>query len=313
MKIAVIGSNGLIGSRFDNLLKNDYDIFGIDRTSGIDIKNKEQLFKVLDDLKPSVIIHFAAKTNVDGCELDKEKDLDKLSKLEILKDGIIEYKKINYLDWKDDEESFAINVVGTKNLVDYSAENRIKFIYLSTDFIFDGEKGNYIESDLPSPANWYGQTKYWGEKIVTENLDNYFIARLSYPYGYRSEIKKDFVWRIIEVMNSQKEISLIEDHIFTPTFIDDIILALEFLIKRDLNGIYHVTGNNFLSPYEAGRVVNKNFFNNEINILKVKREDYYKGRAKRGFNLSMKNDKLVKLGFRMKSFDEGLNLVLKSI
>jgi dTDP-4-dehydrorhamnose reductase len=143
MKILGTGLTGLVGSRVVELLSNKYEFENLSRSSGSDISNKEQVLGKIKSSDAQVILHLAAKTNVDECEKDKT----------LAQSG----------------EAWRINVEGTKNIADACLQASKKLIYISTDFVFDGENpppGGYSEEDIPNPVNWYARTKYEGEKIV---------------------------------------------------------------------------------------------------------------------------------------------------
>lgn len=282
MKILGTGMRGLIGSRMQELLGDIYEFENIDRSSGVDITDKEKTLEVIKSSDATVVLHMAAKTDVDGCEEDKS--------LGAIGDA-----------WK-------INVEGTQNVVNACFQSGKKIIFISTDFVFDGniETGQfYKEEDIPNPLNWYAQTKYEGEKIVQSLTSSWIIARLAYPYRASFE-KNDFVRAIIGRLAKSQEVSAIVDHIFTPTFIDDIAFALDALLRNDLRGIYHVVGSQCLTPYEAAIRIAKKFNLDESLVGKITREEFFKDRAERPFSLALKNDKIEKLGVKMKSFDEGL-------
>src|SRR5690349_7159093 len=142
MKIAGTGLSGLVGSRIQELLKN-YEFEDISRRTGTNITDKEAVLHRIKNSNADVVLHLAAKADVDGCETDK------------------------HLGEKG--EAWQINVVGTENVVAAVKETRKKLMYISTDFVFDGEKspyGGYSEQDDPNPINWYAQTKYEAEQRV---------------------------------------------------------------------------------------------------------------------------------------------------
>ncbi len=313
MKIAVTGTTGLIGSRFKSLLANKYDIFGINASSGIDIRKRNQLLEGLDKINPDLIISFAAKTNVDACEGDKEKDTEKLKNLGILNNGKINIDKVKSDYFENDNTAFAVNSMSVKNLADYSKDKGIKFIYISTDFVFQGDKDYYDEEDDPNPIDWYGMTKFFGEEIVRNNLSNFMIVRTAFPYGFYNEKKSDFAWKLFDLIKQNNDLSLVEDQIITPTFIDDIVYGLDFLIDRNHNGIIHLVGNDFHSPYEIGKLISRIFLNREQDFKKIKRDELYKGKAARPFKVRMKNDKLKKLGFETRTFEEGLEAIKEKL
>lgn len=280
-KIKIIGTGltGLVGSRIVELLKEDYDFENISRSTGIDITKREEVIKKIQESKASIVLHLAAKTDVDGCEKDKI------------------YGKMG--------EAWTINVLGTKNIVEACERNEKKLIYVSTDFVFDGEKNNYNEEDNPNPINWYGKTKYDGELLVQKLRPGWIILRLAYPYrSYFS--KTDFARTILKRLKEKQTVQAISDHIFTPTFIDDIAFTIDNIIKKDVHGIFHVVGDQFLTPYEASFLVAKTFGLNASLISKTTREIYFNNRAQRPFCLALKNDRIKKLDFKMRTFEEGI-------
>lgn len=320
MKILGTGLNGLVGSRVVDLLRGKYEFQNLSRSTGVDITNKEQVESAISASDASIVLHLTAKTDVDGCEIDKSIDI----------------KILGYEDIKKQEEEFSqaqttwgINVIGTQNVIEACKKTGKKIIYISTDFVFDGDKGGYIEDDQPNPINWYGQTKYKGEEIIKNSALQYIILRIAYPYckphlfeperwpqsrrpspllkGEGSIAKKkDFVQAIISRFQNNQPLKGITDHFFVPTFIDDIAKALDILISENAEGIYHVVGSQVLTPYEATIMIAQAFGFNISAIQKTTREEYFKDRALRPYNLSLKNDKIDKLGVKMRGFEEGL-------
>lgn len=285
-QIIGLGLSGLIGSRITELLSDKYEFVSLSLESGVDITKKETLSVIENYRNADFVIHFAAKADVDGCEEDKNLGEEGLA-------------------WK-------INVLGTQNVSDYCRDFGKKMIYISTDFVFDGELPageKYTEEDKPNPINWYARTKYEGEKVVEKSGADYIIVRLAYPYRAEFSLKKDFFRAILDSLKQGKEIKGITDHIFTPTFIDDIAFALDALIKNDATGIYHVVGDQALSPYEAAVEIADVFDLDEKLVKEIKREEYFLGKAPRPFNVALKNDKIRKLGVNMKGFVEGLSTI----
>lgn len=289
MKILGIGTSGLIGSRVKELLSGTFEFEDVSLETGADITDRESIQSVIKNSDSPLILHLAAKADVDGCERDKERG--------------------------EEGDAWKINVIGTKNVVDACHETGKKIIYVSTDFVFDGEncpEDGYSEEDSPNPINWYAKTKYEGEKIVQKLDSDWIIARLAYPY--RSIFpRKDFARALLSLLEQGKKVSAVIDHIIAPTFIDDIANAIEVLIKNNVNGIYHIVGSQFVSPYEAAILIAKEFGFSQSLIQKATRAEYFKNRAKRPFCLKLKNDKIRKLGVRMKTFEEGLAEVKKQM
>lgn len=284
VKILGTGLTGLVGSRITEILKDIYEFENLSLSTGVDITKTEQVFEKLKDSDASIILHLAAKTNVDGCEGDKI--------------------------YNENGEAWKVNVLGTRNIVEACKYSNKKLIYVSTDFVFDGEKEYYDEDDVPNPINWYGKTKYEGEKIVQESLNNWVIMRLAYPYRTFFS-KNDFARAMIIGLKNKEKIYAVEDHIMSPTFIDDLALAIDSLIRNNQEGIFHTVGSGFVSPYEAACLIAELFKFNLSLISKTTREVYFKNKAQRPFRLQLKNDKITKLGVNMRGFKEGLQEIKK--
>jgi dTDP-4-dehydrorhamnose reductase len=282
MTISIIGSSGLVGSRIVELLKNSYSFIEYNSSTGFDITNPTTLSPLSQDSSEWVIL-LAAKADVDGCEADKAEG--------------------------ENGDAWKINVLGVQNIAKICHESGKKLLYISTDFVFDGTKPEteaYTEEDTPNPINWYGYTKWKGEEMVIQSGASYCIARLSYPYRSSFEKKKDFVRAIEGRLREQQPVVAVTDHLFTPTFIDDFVQAIDTIIQSNLQGIYHTVGNQFLTPYEAAQLIAQEFELDNLGISSTNREEYFKGKADRPFNLALNNDKINALGVRMKRFDEGL-------
>lgn len=282
-KIFTIGGSGLVGSRIIELLEEDYQITDLGISNGVDITKPETLEIIENDIEHEVVIQFAAKADVDDCEKDKPLG--------------------------EEGAAFKINVTGTQNVVAACKMGEKKIIYISTDFVFDGlntPEGGYTEEDTPHPLGWYAETKEKGEEVVKKAGIPYSIVRIAYPYRKEFEAKKDFVRAIKDRLSQGLSVKAVTDHIFTPTFIDDIALAIDALLKNEATGIYHVVGDQSLSPYEASLLVAKTFGYDVSLVEKTTREEFFAGRAPRPFDLTLDNAKIEKLGVTMKSLEEGL-------
>jgi dTDP-4-dehydrorhamnose reductase len=190
MKIAVTGSRGLVGSRVIELLKKEFEFIPLS-SEDLDITDKKSVESILNDQEFDLLLHLAAYTNVDGAENDKEK-------------------------------AHAINVDGTRNLLDAVIKHGKQMIYISTDFVFDGKLPPYDEMSIPHPVGYYGQSKFEGEAVVK---DHAMIVRISYPYGKPGTGKPDFVQRLKSLLEHNKPLTMIADAAMTPTYIDDIVGA----------------------------------------------------------------------------------------
>ncbi len=270
------------------LLKDRYEFEKISYEDGVDITNKSQVEEAILKSDAEIVLHLAAKTDVDGCEKDKVLGVE--------------------------GDAWKINVEGTRNIVEACQRSNKKIIYVSTDFVFDGKQQNsYSEEDQPNPINWYAQTKFEGEKIVTSSKIPYLVCRIAFPYRAFFAGKKDLITAIREKLQNGEKISVIEDEVVTPTFVDDIAFALDQLIKLKVVGVYHMVGSSFHTPFEIAKMV-ANAFNLDKSLIgRTAREEYYRNRAPRPFSLAIKNDKLTKLGFQMKTFSQGLKIIKEQI
>ncbi|MBI4130377.1 NAD(P)-dependent oxidoreductase [Candidatus Roizmanbacteria bacterium] len=309
-KIKIIGTglSGMIGSKITELLGEKYSFEDLSYDTGVDIRDRNVIFERVQKSGAPIVFHMAAKADVDGCEKDKQEDMKYLQDPnEVTR---FDLKSVEWRNWMDKNTAFAINVVGTKNIVEACRKYNKTLIYISTDFVFDGTKSTaYIESDKPNPTSWYSRTKYLGEQIVQQFLTSYSILRPAYPYGTTSTIKKDFVRNIQSRLANRKKVSCITDNLFTPTFVPDIAGALDVLIQKKAQGIYHLVGSTALSSYEAVVAIAKHFGYDSTLLEKTTNTEYYSGRAPRPRYLAISNEKITALGVSMKTFEEGLKLI----
>lgn len=289
--VSIIGTglSGLVGSRLVELLSPQYSFEDISRKTGTDITDTEGLLSRLKKSDASTVLHLAAYTNVD--EAEKQKELGETS------------------------DAWKINVVGTKNVIDACAQTGKKLIYISTDMVFDGNQElgeKYSEEDTPYPQNFYATTKYEAEKLVQQAKIPSLILRIAYPYRAQFE-KKEYVRIFKWLLEEGREIKAVDDHYFTPTFIDDLSLVLDAVIKNNTTGILHATGEEYVSPYMVALAVAEKFNLNSHLISPTTREEYFKEKAIRGFNLSLKSAKMNTLGVQMHSFSKGLEIVKQQL
>jgi len=244
-----------------NKIKTDW------RLVHLDITKKSEVKEVLDD-GYDVVVLTSAYTDVDGCE--RNRDL-----------------------------AYKINAEGVRNIVDNLKNENL--VYVSTDYVFDGEKGNYKEEDATNPINYYGKTKLIGEKIVKDYKDH-LIARTSVIYG---DNKLSFVLWVINALKSSKDIYLLEDSYASPTFNINFAEALYELIKNNEQGIYHVTGSERINRYDFGLKIAEVFNLNKDSIHPTTM-DKLNLLAKRPRNSSLNVEKIENY-IKMNNVYEGLN------
>lgn len=279
------GLSGLVGSRVVELLSSSYSFTDLSWQSSVDIRDRRAVFKRIGESGASSVFHFAAKTDVDGCENESSKGKE--------------------------SEAWQINVVGTKHVAEACKLYNKQLLYISTDFVFDGDHAPYSETDIPHPINFYGRTKFEGEQVVLQTIENPIIVRISFPYRKSFDQKKDLIRSVAEKINAGEEQQAITDQYIVPTFIDDIAYSLELLIKQRESGIFHVVGSQAVTPYELFEKIG---FSLRIGprLVPVAREAYYQGRAKRPYKSILKNDKITRLGAHLLTVDEGLAKIFTS-
>ncbi len=276
LKIAISGSTGLIGSRIQELLSDAFEFIPL-LQSQVDITNKERVSDFLKDLDFDLFLHLAAYTNVEKAEEEKE----------------LAYK---------------VNVEGTKNVLEATLDKSKQFIYISTGYVFDGFNPPYFEDAEPNPLGYYGQTKYEGEQVVG-GLG--MIVRIDTPYRAAYEARTDFFRTMLNLLKKGKELKLISDIRMTPTFIDDLAMALKHLVLNFSPEIYHIVGADSMSPYKSVLQLVKVFSLDKKLIKQTTAEEFSKGRAKRAKFLDMKSKK--NNFYQMRSLEEGLLEIKKQL
>ncbi len=285
MKILGTGLSGLVGSRVVELLSPKHEFSNLSLETGVDITNKELTYKHIAASDAPWIFHFAAVTDVDGAE--KERELGQRSK------------------------SWIVNVEATRYVAEAAARGRKKVLYISTDFVFDGTKRVYREDDVPNPLGWYAVTKYEGEKIIAANGDN-LIIRISNPYVASVGVRPDFVHKIMDRLAQGLPVGAPDDQLFVPTFVDDIATAIGALMEADARGVYHVVGTDGISPYTVARKIAVRMGIDPSVVSATTFEKFFAGRAPRPFYAVLNNDKITSLGVHMSTFDEGLAKIVLS-
>ncbi len=282
MNIFTIGGNGLVGSRVAAVLNAKYTFTDLSRASGLDITNPPSLEIISQDNEHEWVILYAAKADVDGCEKDKELG--------------------------ENGEAWKINVTGVKNVVEACKKDNKKLIYISTDLVFSGDKGNYSEDDDRDPQDWYAVTKAEGEKIVENSGLHFLILRIAFPFTFLNN-KKHFVQAIYNRLSQNLPIKGITDETFTPTWLDDLAQAMDILITQNARGIYHVGGSEALTPYSIAQQIAEAFSLDKRLIGTTTREEYFAGKAFRPFNTSLSSSKILNLGVKLHSLQESLEII----
>jgi len=290
LKVLIIGGSGVIGwnllTFFQKINLNIVFTYfenkiSFEKAKVLDITNKEQVIRTVNDVNPDLVIHTAGLTNVDLCETNQS-----------LADSI--------------------NVEGTKNIVLGCKDNKSKLVFVSTSFVFDGKKSGYSEDDQTSPSTYYGITKFRGEEIVKNSGLNYLILRTDQPYCWIEKWQhSNSVIRVLNKLQKQENMHEVVDWYNTPTYVPDFVFATKKLIDANESGIYHVVGSDYLNRYEWA-LNTAEIFNLNKNLLMSTTSDKLDLPAKR-VNVNLSNNKLFeKTGVRMKGIQEGLKEMLKN-
>lgn len=287
MNIIGTGLSGLVGSRVVELLSPAFSFEDLSLDTGVDITKADIVVPRIESSPAAWVLHFAAKTDVDGAEHERELGV---------------------------QSSFwIVNVKATEYIVAACKRSGKRLLYVSTDYVFDGTKDVYTEEDAPNPQGWYAVTKYEGEKRVAELGDTSLIIRIANPYRAQFDTKPDFVAKIREKLAAGEHILSPSDQLFVPTFIDDIAQAIRTLMGQNASGVYHIVGSVALSPFAAAKAVARTFGLDQSLVTPTTFTSYFTGRAPRPFRAALKNDKITKLGVRMATFDEGLKEVKRQV
>ncbi len=295
MKVLVTGANGLAGQHLvKQLLDASFQVVATGRGESrlpfpvspaftwytMDITNALQVYSVMSKEKPDVVVHTAAATQVDECE-------------------------------KYPTPCEAINVQGTSQILTDAESFSSHFIYVSTDFVFDGEKGDYTEDDEPGPINWYGFTKMQAEGMVQTSTIPWTIVRTCLVYGNVLQgIRHNIITWVKESLEQGKPIKVVSDQWRTPTYVEDLAKGILLIIKKKAAGIYHISGKDRLSPYLMALQTADFFQLDKTNIEKVDAATFSQP-GRRPLKTGLVIDKARKeLGYEPVSFEEGLRLMM---
>ena len=300
MKVLVTGVGGQLGHDVMNeLASRGYEGIGSDikeTYSGIqdgtavttmpyvpmDITDASSVEKVLTDAKPDVVVHCAAWTAVDLAEDEDKKDIVK-----------------------------AVNATGTKNIADVCKKLDCKMVYISTDYVFNGEGLRPWEpDDHREPLNVYGLTKYEGEIAVEQNLEKYFIVRIAWVFGVNG---KNFIKTMLRLGQERGAVSVVNDQIGSPTYTYDLSKLLVAMIQTDKYGRYHATNEGLCSWYEFACEIFRQAGMDEVKVTPVD-SSAFPVKAKRPSNSRLNKDKLTENGFeRLPAWQDALGRYLKEL
>lgn len=245
MKILITGAKGQLGYKIKELLACEHKSILTDRAE-MDIADLKTVESVILETRPDFVIHTAAYTKVDQAEA--EVDLCR-----------------------------KINIVGTKNIAWVCQKIGASLIYISTDYVFDGQKKSpYLESDKANPLNVYGQTKFEGEKIVATFVKNYYIIRTAWLFGESDpeNPRPNFVQTMLQLASEKSVLKVVSDQIGSPTYTKDLTEAIsQILIQKPVAGIYHFSGEGECSWYDFAKEIFR-LKSIDINLQPIASADY---------------------------------------
>ena len=298
MRFLIIGGGGQLGSKILNYALGGHEIYVTyltrkptikeDRAIELDKTNNSIVKKIVKRLAPDTVIDTAALHSVDYCETNRE-------------------------------AAKKVNVMGTRNVAAACKENEAKMVFISTDYVFDGEKGNYKEDDPTNPINYYGQSKLEAETIIKKTCEDYIIARPSVIYSWipsnqtQSSSGKplNFAMWLSQKLERGEPVNIVSDQYSSPTLADNLAETLLAMCVKNVTGLYHVAGGTKLNRYEFSvKLAEKMSYDKKL-ITPIETSQL-KQKARRPMDSSLSVEKIEKiLNTKLPTFDEALNIFRK--
>ena len=290
MKILITGANGFLGHHLTkHLLQNNHHVIATGKGdcrlpfnnfegfeyATMDFTDPFAVHDVFEKYKPGVVIHAGAISKPDDCEQQQ---------------------------W----QAYVTNVEGTVTLLINAAEQKSFFIFVSTDFVFDGTRGMYTEEDVTAPVNFYGKTKAEAEEAVKEYEHGWAIARTVLVYGKPLAGRTNILRIVKEKLEKGEEYSVVDDQVRTPTYVEDLAAGIIAIAEKRAHGIYHLSGTDILTPYQMACMAADYLGLNKSLLKKVTAADFSQSAVrplKTGFIIDKAKDQL---GYVPLSFKEGL-------
>ena len=288
MRILVTGAEGMLGSALcPALRKKGHEVWATDIDASnrsiqhMDVRNYGNVKEVIERSRPDMVMHLAAKTDVDKCELEPD-------------------------------DAYLSNTIGTQNIALLCQKHDIEVVYVSTIGVFDGNKSEpYTEFDEPNPINVYGKSKLGGERVIQDLLRRFYIIRSCWMVGGGPDKDKMFVAKIARLLDKTNELKVVNDKIGSLTYTMDFSECVADLIETGYYGLYHCTNRGYASRYEiALRIVE--FLGRSDVVVKPVSSAHFPLPAPRGRSEASRNYKLELLGIdKMRPWDEALKEYLE--
>ncbi len=269
MRIVITGSKGQLGSSLQQVLGTEelllMDLPEYDLT---DLKAATEAIRVFC---PDVVIHCAAMTNVDGCE-------------------------------RDPETAYRVNVLGTRNVAVAAQQSGAAMVYISTDYVFDGMKGEpYWEYDDPRPLSVYGRTKWIGEELTRSLVCRHYVVRVAWLYARGAY--NNFVKTVLRLSQERGRITMVTDEIGSPTYAPDVARAISQLIRLPAYGIYHLPNSGTCSRYEWAKEILHLAGRNDVELVP---STNYQRPARVPKHVELRNFCAAELGIVMRDWRQAL-------
>ncbi len=235
MKVLVTGSNGLLGQKLCALAPSQAEVFGVDLHSpsrilpqaafaAIDLGDREAIVEFTTNVKPAWIINAAGYTNVDGAETERD------------------------LCWR-------ANVTAVENLIVAARKAKAKIVQLSTDYIFDGERGPYDEEAVPNPLGFYGRSKLAAENALHLSRIEFAVVRTMILYGKANGVRPNFVSWVIEKLRHSEEIKAVTDQLGNTTLADELAIGIWKIVESTALGTYHLAGREIVNRFSFAQKI----------------------------------------------------------
>lgn len=258
MKVLLFGEKGMLGSAIAFKLGLYHDVAGLGHDD-VDITVLSECKDIIEENKPNVVINAAAYTDVDAAESNAE-------------------------------QCFLVNAIGIRNIATVCRKKNIKIIHFSSDYVFDGKKMEpYVENDICSPLNVYGEAKFKGEQYLKEITNNYILIRTSWLYGKNGN---NFVDSILEKGKNGEQIEVVDDQKSSPTYTVDLAAAVNFLLETEIIGTYHITNRGKCSWYEFARKIFQYAEIHDVELINVASQNL-PGKAERPAYSVLSNNKFA--------------------
>ncbi|EAZ80293.1 SDR family oxidoreductase [Algoriphagus machipongonensis] len=295
-KLFITGVNGLLGQKLvaQLLEKDEFEVIGCGKGESrlpfggfkyvsLDITDEAKVQEVLSEIKPDILIHGAAMTNVDECELNQEAAYD-------------------------------ANVNATSYLLQASEKLNTHFIFVSTDFIFSGEEGPLDEEAIAKPVNYYGETKLKAEQLVMNSTFKWAIARTVLVFGIAHDMSRSniILW-VKSSLESGKNIQVVDDQYRTPTLAEDLAAGCILIAEQGAEGVYNISGSDFMTPYEMA-IMTADYFDLDKSLIAKVDSKIFTQPAKRPLKTGFIIEKARKeLGYQPKTFRTAIGILAKQI